>query len=233
MWGNVLPITHCTSGIADNNKVCLSEAEVEGKEYQSETNVIRDIIPYVEENYRVIKHRKARALYGFSMGGFGVSLYSFKYPQRFGCAVSLDGALHSYETITGEEPEARAEVYTEFYGDNMAGWSYVDILGWAKTYSSWLQSADAEPVALSYFLGTAGTKFFDGIQLNGVQFSETSLKAQLDLYSIPHTVVDPQIAIQHAPEELWLGESTFASSSSDVLTGWQFIQSNYFSQLVE
>ncbi len=47
-----------------------------------------DIISFVEKNYRVIKHKKGRAIAGLSMGGFQSLYISANYPQMFG-AVGL------------------------------------------------------------------------------------------------------------------------------------------------
>ncbi len=65
----------------------------------AETNVIHEILPYVEDHYKVIPDRKSRLVMGFSMGGFGAIEYAVKFPQLFGVAVNFDGALHNWESI--------------------------------------------------------------------------------------------------------------------------------------
>ena len=54
-----------------------------------ETVIIRDLIPHVDQTYRTIATRGARAIEGFSMGGFGSLHLGFKYPQLFGSVTAL------------------------------------------------------------------------------------------------------------------------------------------------
>lgn len=58
--------------------------------YPTESIIIKDLIPFVEKKYRIINENKSRGLEGFSMGGYGVLRYGFKYPDFFG--VLLAGA---------------------------------------------------------------------------------------------------------------------------------------------
>jgi acetyl esterase/lipase len=48
-----------------------------------ESVIIKDLIPYVDANYRTIPRREARALEGLSMGGYGAFHFGFKYPEMF------------------------------------------------------------------------------------------------------------------------------------------------------
>jgi enterochelin esterase-like enzyme len=52
---------------------------------------IKDLIPYVDANFRTIASRNGRALEGFSMGGFGSLRIGFKFHQLFGGFSSLGG----------------------------------------------------------------------------------------------------------------------------------------------
>ena len=51
--------------------------------YPVETVTIKDLIPHVDATYRTLAVREARALEGFSMGGFGAAHFGFKYPEVF------------------------------------------------------------------------------------------------------------------------------------------------------
>ncbi|MEO6095329.1 MAG: alpha/beta hydrolase-fold protein [Fibrobacteria bacterium] len=53
-----------------------------------ETAIIRELIPLIENKYRVYTDRGHRAIEGMSMGGFGASLYGVKYPELF-CSMVL------------------------------------------------------------------------------------------------------------------------------------------------
>lgn len=66
-----------------------------------ETNVIHEILPYVEDNYKVSRNRGNHIVMGFSMGGFGAVEYAVKFPYLFGTAISFDGAFHNWRSING------------------------------------------------------------------------------------------------------------------------------------
>ncbi|WP_417068896.1 alpha/beta hydrolase [Niveibacterium terrae] len=55
--------------------------------------LIRDLIPHIDASYRTIAGPVGRGLEGWSMGGFGAMRLAFKYPDTFGAASSLGGAL--------------------------------------------------------------------------------------------------------------------------------------------
>jgi enterochelin esterase-like enzyme len=59
----------------------------------AETNVIREVIPYVDSHYRTIASHEARVIMGMSMGGFGCLDFAFKFPDTFCCAVSHAAAI--------------------------------------------------------------------------------------------------------------------------------------------
>lgn len=60
---------------------------------KSETWVVRELIPAIDERYRTIPEREGRALAGFSMGGEGAIRLGFKYPELFCAIVSCSGVL--------------------------------------------------------------------------------------------------------------------------------------------
>lgn len=66
--------------------------------------IIKDLIPYIDSNYRTIGRREGRAIEGFSMGGCGTMRLAFKYPELFCAASSVAGAVVGWD----EEPLKRA-----------------------------------------------------------------------------------------------------------------------------
>ncbi len=44
---------------------------------------IRDFVPQMEKQYRLVHARSGRAIGGISMGGYGALRFAFKYPQMF------------------------------------------------------------------------------------------------------------------------------------------------------
>ncbi len=59
----------------------------------AEDNFIKQLIPYVEQNYRVEPGPSHRLLVGFSMGGHGAMRFGLKYPEMFAAVWSVDGAM--------------------------------------------------------------------------------------------------------------------------------------------
>ena len=53
----------------------------------------KDLIPYIDANYRTVADRNGRAIAGLSMGGLGALKYALRYPQLFAFAGSFSGAL--------------------------------------------------------------------------------------------------------------------------------------------
>ncbi len=60
--------------------------------------LVHDLIPHVDATYRTIRHRSARAIEGFSMGGAGAPKLGFKFPELFGVVGVMAGALHDYDS---------------------------------------------------------------------------------------------------------------------------------------
>jgi S-formylglutathione hydrolase FrmB len=58
-----------------------------------ETNVIKEIIPFIETKYKTKTGRCNRVIQGFSMGGAGAVEYAAKYPDVFSICINYDGAV--------------------------------------------------------------------------------------------------------------------------------------------
>lgn len=58
-----------------------------------ENYVSKDIVNFLDNNYRTIKDKKSRAITGQSMGGFGAINIGMKYPEVFGHVYSMDPGL--------------------------------------------------------------------------------------------------------------------------------------------
>jgi endo-1,4-beta-xylanase len=68
------------NGLRGNTMYCDSR---DGK-WPLETVIVQDLIPHVDATYHTIASREARAVDGFSMGGFGAAHLGFKFPDLFG-----------------------------------------------------------------------------------------------------------------------------------------------------
>ncbi|PID31731.1 hypothetical protein CR970_04275 [Candidatus Saccharibacteria bacterium] len=59
----------------------------------AEDNFIKELIPFMEQNYRVKPGAGSRLLTGFSMGGHGAFYHAAKHPQMFAATLSVDAAM--------------------------------------------------------------------------------------------------------------------------------------------
>ncbi|MCL6259929.1 esterase family protein [Aquiflexum sp. TKW24L] len=59
-----------------------------------ETYFIKELIPFIDKNYRTINDRKSRAITGLSMGGHGSLMLSAKHPELFIMAGSMSGVMN-------------------------------------------------------------------------------------------------------------------------------------------
>jgi len=58
-----------------------------------EQYMIYDLIQYIDDHFRTVRERHARAIAGYSMGGYGAFFLAMRHPTLFGAAASLSGAL--------------------------------------------------------------------------------------------------------------------------------------------
>jgi len=61
---------------------------------QYETYVSKELTGYIDQHYNTIKSNNARAITGFSMGGFGAMFLALRHPDIFGACGSMSGALN-------------------------------------------------------------------------------------------------------------------------------------------
>ena len=58
-----------------------------------ETNLVKDIVGFVDRTFQTIPTREGRVIAGLSMGGYGAAKLALKYPDLFCAAVSHSGAV--------------------------------------------------------------------------------------------------------------------------------------------
>src|ERR1700690_3703500 len=66
--------------------------------------LIREFIPYIESHYSIPRERSARAISGFSMGGYGVLRFAFAHPELFSSVSAQSAALIAespHQTMNG------------------------------------------------------------------------------------------------------------------------------------
>src|SRR5687767_9058564 len=77
----------------------------------AETDVVRQLIPHVDANFRTIGTRDARAVQGFSMGGFGATKFYAKFPHIFAACAEYDGAMMTWPNMQLFFPQTASEVF--------------------------------------------------------------------------------------------------------------------------
>ena len=60
------------------------------KDKNAETNVLKELLPHLEEAYGATTDREQRTIMGFSMGAAGSIFWGGKYPELFSTVVALD-----------------------------------------------------------------------------------------------------------------------------------------------
>lgn len=76
-----------------------------------ESDIINKLIPHINATYATNTDRNSTTIQGFSMGGFGATKLGFKYPELFGKIVSLDGAIHNWETLSRSRKKIADKVF--------------------------------------------------------------------------------------------------------------------------
>ncbi len=83
-----------------------------GQRNNWEDHIVRDIVGYVDGNYRTIALREGRAIAGLSMGGYGSLTLGLRHPEMFVSIGSTSGALsHGRDAarrLRGEPARRRA-----------------------------------------------------------------------------------------------------------------------------
>lgn len=89
---------------------------VSNEKEKYESYIIKELIPEIEKNHRVDKRRKARAIAGLSMGGYGALKFGLKYPELFTIAGSFSGALGAAEITEKNFPGSIGKSIDAIFG---------------------------------------------------------------------------------------------------------------------
>jgi S-formylglutathione hydrolase FrmB len=64
--------------------------------------IVRDLVNYVDANYRTIPHAESRGIAGHSMGGYGSVMLGMKHPEIFGAVYALSPCCLAMEADMSE-----------------------------------------------------------------------------------------------------------------------------------
>jgi S-formylglutathione hydrolase FrmB len=77
-----------------------------------EDYLTKEVVQFVDRNYRTASGREARAISGLSMGGYGAMVLGLRHPELFGAIVSHSGALQvPGETMGGEIGDRLTKIF--------------------------------------------------------------------------------------------------------------------------
>ncbi len=79
-----------------------------------EDYITKDVISEIDTKYRTIREKRARAIAGLSMGGYGAIKLALRHPDLFGFAASLSGAFNASRNLDHLRPEFRAKLQEVF-----------------------------------------------------------------------------------------------------------------------
>ncbi|HKS41602.1 MAG TPA: alpha/beta hydrolase family protein [Blastocatellia bacterium] len=85
-----------------------------------EDAIIKDLIPYIEKNYRTMGTPAGRAIQGISMGGWGAMLLAFKHPEMFSSVTTHSAALFEelpHPTGTDRRSQFMLKLIGNIFGD--------------------------------------------------------------------------------------------------------------------
>jgi enterochelin esterase-like enzyme len=71
--------------------------------------IARDVVAYIDKNYRTIAKRESRGLAGHSMGGYGTMRIGMKHPEVFGALYSMSPCCMSARGAPPPETAAKLE----------------------------------------------------------------------------------------------------------------------------
>ena len=100
-------------GVLDDVVIVTPDSNRDGRwEGQYDTDFIDELIPHVEQAYRVQPGPEHRLLVGFSMGGHGAFRFAVLHPEMFAATWAVDGAmsrqptdyLANLDAVRAEEP---------------------------------------------------------------------------------------------------------------------------------
>jgi enterochelin esterase-like enzyme len=92
----------------------------------AETDVMDQLIPHVDANFRTIASPGARIIEGFSMGGFGATKFYTKFPDQFAASVEYDGALVTWPVMLQFHAQLAASIFgnSESYFNQYSPWHW-------------------------------------------------------------------------------------------------------------
>jgi len=117
-----------------------------------EDYIAKDLVAEIDGKFRTMRSRRARAIAGLSMGGYGALKIALRHHDEFAFAGSLSGALDAPQDLGDKKPEFRDQLLKVF-GPPGSGVRADNIL------SSLLQSVSSKDLPYLYLACGSGDDF--------------------------------------------------------------------------
>lgn len=140
----------------------------EDTSYRYERFVAKELVDWVDENYRTVKDPEGRAITGLSMGGHGALYLAFRHQDTFGAAGSMSGGVDIRPFPENWEISDRLGSYAE----NKEQWEQHTVINMLHLLT---------PGSLEIIIDCGTSDFFYDVNLN--------LHHKLQLRNIPHTFI--------------------------------------------
>jgi len=150
---------------------------------------LQEFIPYIEANYRIRRERKARAVTGISMGGYGALRFAFAKPDMFSAVSAQSAAL-----ITDSPKELDAALRAGTPLARLLGSVFgnpIDVAHWKQNDPFWLarkNKAGIGKLAIYFNCGREDEYDFEvGAAALDKQLTEEHIKHEYHLYPGNHS----------------------------------------------
>jgi len=81
----------------------------------------KELITYIDSNYRTRAAREFRAVAGLSMGGWGTLVYALRHPEMFTAAAAFSAAVWTDEEIMATDDKTYEQMFARLYGSGLKG----------------------------------------------------------------------------------------------------------------
>jgi pimeloyl-ACP methyl ester carboxylesterase len=82
------------AGVLDDVVIVTPDSDLDGRwEGRHSTTFIDELVPHIEQSYRVQTGSAYRLLVGWSMGGHGAFQFGIEHPEMFAAVWAVDGAM--------------------------------------------------------------------------------------------------------------------------------------------
>ena len=98
--------------------------------YRYESYIVKDVVLFIDKNYRTLASATHRAICGFSMGGHGALFLALRHPSVFGAAGAMSGGFDLFAFRNQFEISKRIGDTTQ----NASNWHDLSVINLVENY---------------------------------------------------------------------------------------------------